>query len=85
MAEKLNIPNNVVDSEWKDDVDVDYAIYGGDEKKEAKIGLEKNKNAVVSKEAMEKIRRIKDKKIGLKVGSLLFKDYKVINYNQKAA
>ena len=34
MAETLKIPNTVVDSDWKDDVDVDYAIYGGNEKNE---------------------------------------------------
>ncbi len=34
MAEKLNIPGQVVKSDWKDDVDVDYAIYGDNEKQE---------------------------------------------------
>ena len=32
MAETLKLPNAVVDSDWKDDVDVDYAIYGGNER-----------------------------------------------------
>lgn len=30
----LNIPDQVIDSEWRDDIDVDYAIYGGDDEKE---------------------------------------------------
>lgn len=41
MAEKLggstwNIPNNgkVVDSDWTDDIDKQFAIYGGDETRE---------------------------------------------------
>ena len=35
MAEILNIPTEVWESNWKDDVDVDYAIYGNNEKQEA--------------------------------------------------
>ncbi len=30
----LNIPNQVIDSEWQDDIDVDYAIYGGNDERE---------------------------------------------------
>ncbi len=30
----LELPNHVVNSGWKDDVDVDYAIYGNNEKEE---------------------------------------------------
>ena len=85
MAEKLSIPNKVIDSEWRDDIDVDYAIYGGDEKNEAEMGLNKKQDIVVSREAMEKIKEIKSRKIGLKAASIALKSYKPINYNQKAA
>ncbi|MBQ9484585.1 hypothetical protein IJU85_00560 [Candidatus Saccharibacteria bacterium] len=34
MAETFKIPTQVVDSDWKDDIDVDYAIHGGNEKNE---------------------------------------------------
>jgi len=34
MAEILNIPTEVWESNWKDDVDVDYAIYGDSEEAE---------------------------------------------------
>ena len=58
MAETLKLPNAVVDSDWKDDVDVDYAIYGGNEKQEREY---------VSQEQLskEKIDRIKKRKIGM--------------------
>ena len=57
MAETLKIPNTVIDSDWKDDVDVDYAIYGGNEKKEREyISQEEIKE--------EAIKRIKARKIG---------------------
>ena len=58
MAETLKLPNAVVDSDWKDDVDVDYAIYGGNEKNER----EYISQAELSK---EKIDRIKKRKIGM--------------------
>ena len=57
MAETLKIPNTVVDSDWKDDVDVDYAIYGGNEKNER----EYIPQAEIKKETIE---RIKKQKIG---------------------
>ena len=58
MAETLKLPNAVVDSDWKDDVDVDYAIYGGNEKQERES---------VSQEQLskEKIDRIKKRKLGM--------------------
>ena len=57
MAEKLKIPNKVVDSDWEDDIDVDYAIYGDNEKNEATYVSP----AEVSKES---IKKIKAQKIG---------------------
>lgn len=58
MAEtlKLNLPNEVIDSEWRDDVDVEYATYG-DEKQERQY---------ISPESVNKesIKRIKNRKIG---------------------
>lgn len=67
MAEALKIPKQLVDSDWKDDdVDVefakvDYAIYGGSEKKEKEY-ISPNE---VSKESIAKI-----KKRNQKIGSL---------------
>ena len=48
----LNIPKQVVDSAWKDDIDVDYAIYGGDEQKEGEYISPKK----ASKESLEQIK-----------------------------
>ena len=62
MAEKLNIPKRVVDSNWKDDVDVDYAIYGDDEREER----EYISPTEVSKESIDKI-----KKRNLKIGHFI--------------
>ncbi|MBQ8984955.1 hypothetical protein IJ076_00120 [Candidatus Saccharibacteria bacterium] len=57
MAEKLNtqtlnIPDQVVDSDWKDDIDVDYAIYGDNEKQEGEYISPKS----VSKESLNQIK-----------------------------
>ena len=48
----LNIPEQVVKSAWKDDIDVDYAIYGGNEKQEGKYISPKK----VSKESLAQIK-----------------------------
>lgn len=60
----FNIPDDgkVQDSDWKDDIDVDYAIYGGNEKQE---GEYINPDKVITKETREKINRIKARKIGI--------------------
>ncbi|MBR3270086.1 hypothetical protein IKG07_02460 [Candidatus Saccharibacteria bacterium] len=60
----FNIPDDgkVQDSDWKDDIDVEFAIYGGSEKKE---GEYINPDKVVTKETQRKIDRIKAKKIGI--------------------
>ena len=55
MAETLRIPTHVVDSDWKDDIDVDYAIYGN----EKEYISPKN----VSKESIQKI-KARDQRIG---------------------
>jgi hypothetical protein len=55
MAETLRIPTQVVDSDWKDDIDVDYAIYGN----EKEYISPKN----VSKESIQKI-KARDQRIG---------------------
>lgn len=34
QIQTLNIPDQVIDSEWRDDIDVDYAIYGGNDERE---------------------------------------------------
>ena len=54
MAETIKIPTEVWESNWKDDVDVDYAIYGDNEKQEAEyIAPDK-----VSKKSIEMIKSI---------------------------
>lgn len=57
MAEtlKFNIPNEVVNADWKDDIDVDYATY-------------KNEGEYVSPEKISKesLRQIKMRKVGIK-------------------
>lgn len=69
MAEKLkqistlSIPSEVVDSDWKDDIDVDYAIYGDSEAKEGDYVSPKS----VSKES---INQIKDFQVKLAFGGL---------------
>lgn len=53
----LNIPNEVIDSDWKDDVDVDYAIYGNTEKQEGEFISPES----VSKESLNKIKNFQVK------------------------
>ena len=55
----LNIPNEVIDSDWKDDIDVDYAIYGNDETEEG----EYISPTSISKESIEKIKKFEDVKL----------------------
>lgn len=83
MAEKLktfNIPDDgkVVDSAWRDDIDVAYAekdniipfeVYGKNEKQERETYVDPNK--VIPKDAQRKIDQIKAKKIGIKIGQAL--------------
>ncbi len=60
MAEKLNIPTHVVNSDWKDDIDVDYAIYGDNEREERNyISPEKVDDSTKNKIAAIKRRNIK--------------------------
>ena len=64
MAEILKLPKQVVDSEWRDDIDtdfakVDYAIYGGNEQKEREF-ISPDK---ISKESLAKIKQ-RNQKIG---------------------
>ena len=57
MAEKiqtLNLPTEVIDSQWEDDIDVDYATYG-DEKQEREYISPKS----IKKESIEKIKSLK--------------------------
>ena len=74
MAEKLhtktlNIPSEVVDSDWRDDIDTDYAtredvisspdfeIYGNNEKKEGEYISPKS----VSRESIREIKSFQEK------------------------
>ena len=61
MAETLKLPNTVVDSDWKDDVDVDYAIYGGNEKFEREYVSQQE----IKKETIERIKKQKIGKLAL--------------------
>lgn len=68
MAEELKLPKEVVNENWKDDVDVDYAIYGDNEKEEREYinptEIDKKKmDAIEAKK--EKLLESRGKKIGL--------------------
>ena len=65
----LNIPDQVIDSEWQDDIDVDYAIYGGTDEGEGEYispdsvkdeSLDQIKNFQV-KLALNGIKRLRQK------------------------
>ena len=72
----LNIPTEVVDSAWRDDIDKKYAeeenvipfeFYGKDQKQEGEFI---SPDKVVTKETQRKIDRIKAKKIGATVSDI---------------
>ena len=67
MAEILSLPKEVINSEREDDVDVDYAIYGDNEKTESDY---------VSPEAVSKesISKIEARKIGHDVLNMFTSD-----------
>lgn len=55
----FNVPDHgkVVDSDWKDDIDVDYAIYGDTEKAEGQY----ISPASISKETIKEIKSFQEK------------------------
>ena len=59
-TEKLNIPNEVIKENWKDDIDVGYATYGNEKQEMEYISPDK-----VSKEGEKKIKEIKRRNIKL--------------------
>lgn len=63
MAETLKMPKQLVDSDWKDDVDVDYAIYGGSEKMEREYIRPESTD--MDPESINKIKRFQEE-IGIK-------------------
>ncbi|MDO5480304.1 MAG: hypothetical protein Q4F58_01340 [Candidatus Saccharibacteria bacterium] len=65
---KVPDDGKVIDSDWKDDIDTEFAIYGGNEKQE---GEYINPGKVVTKETQRKIDRIKAKKIGVNIMNIL--------------
>ncbi|MBR2658574.1 hypothetical protein IKG28_01785 [Candidatus Saccharibacteria bacterium] len=75
MAEIIKLPNKVWEANWKDDVDVDYAIYGNDEKEEA----EYIPPEAVSKESIEKIKSIDLKQRFKSRGKNVFKAFNITN------
>ncbi|MBR2837115.1 hypothetical protein IKE79_02030 [Candidatus Saccharibacteria bacterium] len=56
----IKLPNKVINSNWRDDIDIDYATYGNDQE-EAKY-ISPNK---VSKESIKLIKR-RNQRIGAK-------------------
>lgn len=68
MAETINLPKQVINSNWKDDVDVDYAIYGDTEKEEREYISPKS----VDRETRSKIEAIKKRNIKLGHTAMLF-------------
>ena len=57
QIQTLTIPNEVVDSDWRDDVDVDYAIYGNTEKQEGEYISPDS----ISKESIKEIKSFQEK------------------------
>ncbi len=70
MAEKLSIPNEVVNSAWRDDVDVDYATYGKNDKEE----MEYISPQQVSEETEKKLEKIKSQNIKFGIMARFAKD-----------
>ena len=64
MAETLNLPNQVINSNWKDDVDVDYAIYGGNEQNETEKFINPSQTEE-NPEAIEKIKQFQIKQLAI--------------------
>lgn len=68
MAEELKLPKEVVKENWKDDVDVDYAIYGDNEKEEMEYinptEIDKKKMNIIEAKK-EKLLESRGKKISL--------------------
>lgn len=51
MTEQLKIPNQVINSDWRDDVDLDYETYGTNKQEREYISP-----AEISKVSIEKIK-----------------------------
>lgn len=68
MTQKLKIPNEVIDADWKDDID--FAGYGTEEQEMEYISPEK-----VSRES---IKRIKARKRGQTIHSIFTKHEKLV-------
>ncbi len=63
--ETLNIPSEVVDSDWKDDTSLDYEIFGGDNKKESEYASPVEGQKINKKDVKNiNINKIKQRKIG---------------------
>lgn len=66
MTETLKLPTEVVDSDWKDDVGIDYETYGTNKQE-----IEYIAPAEISKESIEKI---KARKLGHNVLGIFSKN-----------
>ena len=68
MAEKLNLPNKVIDADWKDDIDLDYELYGGNEKQEREYISEAPENAeLIDRKEVKNasVKRAKNRRVGI--------------------
>ena len=57
MTEQLKIPNQVINSDWRDDVDLDFETYGTNKQptEVSKVSIEKIKARKLSKERGHKL------------------------------
>ncbi len=69
MTEKLKLPKQVIDADWKDDAGLDYETYGT-----KKQEMEYVSPSEISEES---IKRIKDRKIGHNVLNIFSKNEKL--------
>ncbi len=73
MTETLKIPNQVINSDWRDDVDLDFETYGTNKQEREYISPAK-----VSKESIEKIKaRRLNKERGKKLLTLFSRNEKI--------
>ncbi len=74
MTEQLKIPNQVIDSSWRDDVDLDFETYGTDRQEREYISP-----AEVSDVSIEKIKARKlNKERGHKLLTVFSRNEKLV-------
>ena len=70
--EKLTIPNEVVEADWTDDIDVGYATYGN-----RKQEMEYISPTDISEKTKNNIEKLKAKKIGKNILTIFTKNDKI--------